>query len=307
MEAGFKRIKKTTKKLIRYSPLYLMMLPGLIYLFINNYLPIKGLTLAFKKYNYKLGVDDSPWCGLTNFKFLFTTRDAGMIIKNTIVYNAVFIILGTVFAIFVAIILNEIRAELPKKIYQIFILIPYLISMIIVSYIVFAFLSTDNGFINNAFGLNINWYMTEKYWPFILVIVNLWKGFGYNSIIYYATVIGIDSSLYEAAVVDGASRLQRIWNITLPSLRPTVITMTLLAIGRVFYSDFGLFYQVPQNSGMLYDVTTTIDVYVYKGLMELNDVGRSAAAGFFQSICGFIMVLTANLVVSKIDKDSALF
>ncbi|MCM1234241.1 MAG: ABC transporter permease subunit [Ruminococcus flavefaciens] len=301
------KLKKNAKKIARYSPLYLMMLPGLIYLLINNYLPIGGLSLAFKKYNYKLGVAGSPWNGFDNFKFLFATRDAGMIIKNTLLYNAVFIILGTIFAIVVAIILNEIRAELPKKIYQIFILIPYLISMIIVSYIVFAFLSTDNGYINNVLGLNINWYMTEKYWPFILVIVQLWKSFGYNSIIYYATVIGIDSSLYEAAVVDGASRWQRIWHITLPSLRPTIITMTLLSIGRVFYSDFGLFYQVPQNSGLLYDVTTTIDVYVYKGLIELNDVGRSAAAGFFQSICGFIMVLVANLIVSKIDKDSALF
>lgn len=149
--------------------------------------------------------------------------------------------------------------------------------------------------------------MTPKYWPYILIFVNLWKSFGYNSIIYYATVIGIDTSLYEAAVVDGANRWQRIWNVTLPGLRPTIITLTLLSVGRIFYSDFGLFYQVPMNSGLLYDVTTTIDVYVYKGLILLNDVGRSAAAGFFQSICGFILVLTANLVVSKIDKDNALF
>ena len=149
--------------------------------------------------------------------------------------------------------------------------------------------------------------MTPKYWPYILIFVNLWKSFGYNSIIYCATVIGIDSALYEAAVVDGANRWQRIWNVTLPGLRPTIITLPLLSVGRIFYSDFGLFYQVPMNSGMLYDVTTTIDVYVYKGLILLNDVGRSAAAGFFQSICGFILVLTANLIVSKIDKENALF
>lgn len=296
------------KNLWGHRELYLMMLPGILYLLINNYLPIGGLSLAFKKYDYSKGIAGSPWSGLSNFKFLFSTKDAGMVIRNTLGYNFIFILLGTVFAIAVAIILNEIRAELPKKIYQIFILIPYLVSMVVVSYIAFAFLSTDNGFINNSIlHSRINWYMTPKYWPYILVFVNLWKSFGYNSIIYYATVIGIDSSLYEAAVVDGANRWQRIWHVTLPGLKPTIITMTLLAVGRIFYSDFGLFYQVPMNSGLLYDVTTTIDVYVYKSLILLNDVGRSAAAGFFQSICGFILVLTANLVVSKIDKENALF
>lgn len=291
-----------------HRELYLMMLPGILYLLINNYLPIGGLSLAFKKYDYSKGILGSEWNGMSNFKFLFSTKDAALIIRNTLGYNFVFIVFGTIFAVAVAIILNEIRANVPKKIYQVFILIPYLVSMVVVSYIAFAFLSTDNGFINNSIlHERVNWYMTPKYWPFILTFVNLWKSFGYNSIIYYATVIGIDTSLYEAAVVDGANRWQRIWNVTLPGLRPTIITMTLLAIGRVFYSDFGLFYQVPMNSGMLYDVTTTIDVYVYKGLIILNDVGRSAAAGFFQSICGFILVLTANFVVSKVDKDNALF
>lgn len=296
------------KNLWGHKELYLMMLPGIIYLLINNYMPIGGLSLAFKKYDYSKGIAGSPWNGVSNFKFLFSTKDAGMIIRNTLGYNFIFILSGTVFAIAIAIILNEIRAELPKKLYQVFILIPYLVSMVVVSYIAFAFLSTDNGFINNSILHNrINWYMTPKYWPYILVFVHLWKSFGYNSIIYYATVIGIDSSLYEAAVVDGANRWQRIWNVTLPGLRPTIITMTLLAVGRIFYSDFGLFYQVPMNSGLLYDVTTTIDVYVYRSLILLNDVGRSAAAGFFQSICGFILVLTANFVVSKIDKENALF
>lgn len=303
------KVKKSGnwKNVFRHWELYLMMVPGMIYLIINNYIPMAGLVVAFKRYNYKDGIWGSDWAGLSNFKFLFGTRDAWLIIRNTIGYNLVFIVTGTVFAIAVAIILNEIRDKVSKKIYQVFILIPYLISMVVVSYIVFAFLSSDSGFINKTFGSHINWYMTAKYWPLIFVIVNLWKTFGYNSIIYYATVIGIDSSLYEAAVVDGASRWQRIWHVTLPGLRPTIITLTLLAIGRIFYSDFGLFYQVTQNSGLLYDVSTTIDVYVYKGLMLLNDVGRSAAAGFFQSICGFIVVLAANLVVNKIDKDNALF
>lgn len=296
------------QNLSRYRELYLMLVPGLIYLVINNYIPIGGLVLAFKQYNYSKGIFGSPWNGLNNFKFLFSTKDASLIIRNTLGYNFVFILLGNLLAITVAIMLNEIRGKMSKKVYQTVILLPYLISTVVVSYIVYAFLSTDNGFLNNSIlHQNINWYTKPEYWPAILIIVYLWKNFGYNSIIYYATVIGIDTSLYEAAVVDGATRWQRITNVTLPGLRPTIITLVLLAVGRVFYSDFGLFYQVPMNSGMLYDVTTTIDVYVYKGLMLLNDVGRSAAAGFFQSICGFVLVLAANIIVSKLDKDSALF
>lgn len=298
---------KKRRKLRKYWQLYIMLIPGALYLLINNYMPIGGLVLAFKKYDYQKGVWGSPWTGLSNFTYLFSTNDAYIMIRNTLLYNLAFIALGTVFAITVAVILNELKNSISKRIYQVFILLPYLVSMVMVSYIVYAFLSTDNGFINNLFGIRISWYTTEKYWPFILVIVYLWKNFGYNSIIYYATVIGIDSALYEAAVVDGATRWQRIRNVTLPGLRPTIMTLVLLSIGRVFYSDFGLFYQVPQNSGLLYNVTTTIDVYVYKGLMQLNDIGRSAAAGFFQSICGFILVLTANYIVSKIDKDNALF
>ena len=292
-----------------HRELYLMLLPGLIYLIINNYLPIGGLVMAFKQFDYSKGIFGSPWAGLKNFKFLFATRDAAIMIRNTLGYNAVFIVLGTVLAIAVAVIMNELRNKSAQKLYQIFILIPYLISMVVVSYIGYAFLSTDAGFINKSLlgGQRLNWYMTPKYWPFILTFIYLWKTFGYNSIIYYATVIGIDTSLYEAAVIDGANRWQSLWHVTLPGLRPTIITLTLLAIGRVFYSDFGLFYQVPMDSGLLYDVTTTIDVYVYKGLIVLNDVGRSAAAGFFQSICGFLLVMAANLVVSKLDKDSALF
>ena len=244
-EAKLKKTKKhgSWKNVFRHWELYAMMLPGMIYLIVNNYIPMAGLVVAFKKYNYKDGIWGSDWAGLSNFKYLFSTRDAALMIRNTLGYNFVFIVTGTVFAIVVAIILNEIRAKVPKKIYQVFILIPYLISMVVVSYIVFAFLSTDSGFINKTFGSHINWYMTAKYWPVIFVIVNLWKSFGYNSIIYYATVIGIDSSLYEAAVVDGASRWQRIWHVTLPGLKPTIITLTLLAVGRVFYSDCSIRYR----------------------------------------------------------------
>lgn len=291
--------------------LFSMMLPGFIYLLINNYIPMAGLTIAFKRFDYSKGIWGSEWCGFDNFTYLFKTQDALNIIRNTIGYNLVFIILGNVLAVAVAIMLNNLRGQMNKKIYQTVILIPYLISMVVVSYIVFGFLSQENGFLNKLIvsmgGDPISWYTTSKYWSFILVIVNLWKGFGYSSILYYATVIGIDSSLYEAATVDGANKWKQIWHVTLPGLKGTIITMVLLNLGRMFYTDFGLFYQVPMRSGLISSVTDTIDVFVYKGLTQLNDVGRASAAGFLQSVLGFVLVLTANYIVRKIDEDNALF
>ncbi|WP_330695659.1 ABC transporter permease [Acutalibacter muris] len=278
---------------------------------INNYMPMIGLTFAFKKINYNVGVFNSPWCGLSNFSFLFKTDDAFIIFRNTICYNLVFIILGNVVAIIIAILLEQIRTK-ALKLYQTCILIPYLLSITVVSYLAFAFLSSDSGFINNSIleplGIEpISWYSTPRYWPFILVFINLWKGFGYSSILYFATLIGIDGSYYEAAVIDGASTWQQIKYVTLPCLKTTIITLVIMAIGRMFYSDFGLFYQVPMNNGMLFDVTNTIDTYVYRGLLQLNDVGRSSAAGFLQSLLGFILVMGTNLVTRKVDPDSALF
>ncbi len=291
--------------------LFSMMLPGLVYLLINNYMPLVGLLIAFKKYNYSAGIWGSEWCGFSNFTYLFKTQDAINIVRNTIGYNLVFILLGNVVAVAVAVMLNFLRGKLNKKIYQTVILIPFLISMVVVSYIVYAFLSQESGFLNKLIesfgGEKISWYTQAKYWPFIFVIVNLWKGFGYSSILYYATVIGIDSSLYEAATVDGANRWKQVVHVTLPGLRGTIITMVLLAIGRMFYSDFGLFYQVPMRSGLISSVTDTIDVFVYKGLTQLNDIGRASAAGFLQSILGFLLVLTANYIVRKIDEENALF
>lgn len=306
---------KTRKKKIRwkrYLPLYLMMIPGILYLLVNNYMPMSGLILAFKRFNYSLGMWQSPWVGLSNFTYLFTGNEALQIIRNTICYNLVFIVLGTILAITVAILLNDVKNIKTKKTYQTLILIPYLISIVIVSYIVFAFLSQDSGFVNNtllkALGRDsISWYTSPKYWPVILTLVYLWKSFGYNSIIYYATIIGIDETYFEAARIDGATRWQQVWYITLQCLKPTIITLTLLSIGRIFYSDFGLFYQVPMDSGPLLNATNTIDTYVYRALLTLNDVGRSSAAGFMQSVMGFIVVFSANLLVNKIDKDNALF
>jgi len=296
----------------RTIALFSMMAPGFLYLLINNYIPMAGLVIAFKKYNYSKGIWNSDWYGLNNFKFLFATKDAFIIARNTICYNLVFIFLGTFLAVAIAIMLNEMKSVMGKKIYQTCILIPYLISIVVVSYIVFALLSTENGVINNSIlaplGIkSISWYTQAKYWPVILTFVYLWKNFGYTSIIYYATVIGIDTALYEAAAIDGANKWKQIWHVTLPGLKNTIITLILLAIGRVFYSDFGLFYQVPMDSGLLFNATSTIDTYVYKALTQLNDVGRASAAGFYQSVLGFLLILFANYVVSKIDKDNALF
>lgn len=307
-------VRKKSKKMAQRKmtlALFSMMVPGFLYLIINNYVPMAGLVIAFKRFDYSLGMWSSPWAGLSNFTYLFKTNDALNIMRNTICYNLVFILLGHLLAVVVAVMLNFLKGTMNKKIYQTLILIPYLISMVVVSYIVFGFLSQENGFLNKVIesfgGQAISWYTQAKYWPFILTIVNLWKGFGYSSIIYYATVISIDSSLYEAATVDGANVWKQIWHVTLPGLKGTIITMVLLAIGRMFYSDFGLFYQVPMRSGMIASATDTIDVYVYKALTQLNDVGRASAAGFLQSVLGFILVLTANFVVRKIDEENALF
>ena len=211
-----------------------------------------------------------------------------------------------------AILLNEITSMMLKKTYQTVILLPYLISMVVVSYLVYAMLSSENGFVNLSIlrplgKQEISWYTESKYWPAILIIIYIWKTFGYNCILYYATLVGIDRGYYEAAVIDGASRWQQIRHITLPELVPTIITLTLMSIGKIFYSDFGLFYQVPMDSGPLYDVTNTIDTYVYRGLIRQNNVGMSSAAGFYQSIIGFVLVLLANYAVRRISKENALF
>ena len=311
MKSKAKKDKKLKKRLIRYIPLYIMALPGLLYLFINNYMPLPGLVLAFKKYNAKKGIFGSANVGFKNFKYLFATKDAFVITRNTILYNVVFIIVNTVLAVFVAILLAEMTSKL-KKTYQIIILLPFMISMVIVSYLVFGFLSNDNGFLNNtilkALGKEpVQWYMQKQYWPFILVFVNAWKVIGYNCIIYLSTMLGIDRSIYESASIDGAGKWTQIAKITIPLLKPTIIMMTLLAVGRIFYSDFGLFYQVPQNQGALFSVTNTIDTYVYRGLLELGDMSMASAAGLYQSVVGFICILAANLIVRKLDPESALF
>lgn len=308
--AAPKKKKMTWKKFKRFIPIYLLMLPGLAYLFINNYMPLPGLVVAFKKYSAAKGIFGSSWVGFKNFEYLFTTSDAWTITRNTIGYNIAFILLNTVLAIVVAIILSELTGKI-KKFYQSAILLPNLISTVIIGYLVFAFFSVEDGFVNNtilsALGVDpVNWYSEPGYWPYIIIFVNAWKTVGYNCIIYLATLMGIDKSYYESAKIDGATKWKQIRYITLPLLKPTVIMLTLMAVGRMFYSDFGLFYQVPMNQGALYSTTNTIDTYVYRGLLQMGNISMSAAAGVYQSIVGFILVLGANLLVRKIDKENAL-
>lgn len=289
-------------------PLDFMLLPGMLYLVINNYIPMFGIYIAFKKVDYSVGIWNSPWVGLENFRYLFSTRDAFIITRNTLLYNASFIVLGIITGIIVGICLAELFSKGLQKLYQTTILLPQLISMVIVAYIVYAFLSNETGLVNNILGENaINFYAETKWWPFILIFINTWKQLGYNGIIFLSSIVGIDKSLYEAARVDGATKWQQISKITLPQLRPTIITLFILQTGRIFYSDFGLFYQVPLDAGSLYNVTNTVDTYVYRALLVSNNISTSSAASTYQAICGFAIVFAVNMIIRKVDRENAMF
>ena len=292
--------------------MFLIALPGMIYLIINNYIPMAGLFVAFKDYKYNLGIFGSKWCGFKNFRFLFVSNDAWIITRNTLFYNVVFIAVGTVVALAVAILLYELGQTLRAKFFQSALLFPHLISWIIAAYLFYALLNSSNGFLNKtvmpALGLEtFDWYAEKQYWPVILLLTYLWKHTGYTAIVYLAGISGINKDLYEAAEIDGAGRFKQIFTITLPLLKPTIITMVLMAVGRIFYSDFGLFYQIPMSSGPLMSVTQTIDTYVYRALMTNGNFALSSAAGFFQSICGFALISLVNWIVRKVDPENALY
>ena len=305
------KTKRKSNKIVRCLPFYVMALPGIAYLICNNFMPLYGMLLAFKKLDVRKGIFGSEWVGLKNFEFLFSSNTAFKIIRNTIGYNLVFLIVGTCIAVALAILLNEIRLKGFQKFYQSMLLIPYLISWVLASYLAYAFLAQDVGLINsilNFFGLpDVAWYTSKQFWPVILFIVYIWKNVGYMLIIYYSSIVSISADYFEAATIDGATKWQQIRFITLPLIKSTVVTMTILMLGRIANSDFGLFYQIPRNSGALYDTTQTIDVYVYNALMNNNDFGMSAAAAVFQSVVGFIFIMAANGVVRKISKKDALF
>ena len=288
-----------------------MVMPAGLYLLINNYFPMVGMFIAFKNIDYRVGILNSPWCGFSNFEYLFTTSEAWVMTRNTLLYNAAFIVVSNVCGILVGLFLANLLNKRMQKLFQTTILLPQLISYVIVAYIVFAFLSNEAGMVTTALrdanGSAPNFYSERGIWPFLLVFVSNWKQVGYNSVIYLAAISSVDKSLYEASSLDGAGRIQQIFKITVPMIKGTVITLVLLQIGRIFYSDFGLFYQVPMNSGMLFPVTQTIDTFVYRMLMVNNRIGMASAASVYQSVVGFIMVIAANFVVRKVSRDDAMF
>lgn len=305
----FKRFKANKELLF-------LVLPGAIWFLIFSYLPMFGVVIAFKNFRitgkgFIKSLIDSDWIGFKNFEFLFKTTDAWIITRNTVLYNLVFIVLGIVIPVCLAIILNEILNKKMAKIYQSAMFLPYFLSWVVVSYCLFAFLSVDKGYINHLlarFGHGeISWYTESKYWPFIIIFMSQWKGIGYGTVVYLASIAGIDKTYYEAAMIDGATKWQQIKNITLPLLKPVITILFILSIGKIFNADFGLFYQLPKNSGPLYPVTNVIDTYVYRGLMNLGEIGMSSAAALYQSVVGLILILMSNYVVKKIDNENSLF
>ena len=301
--------QKRLSRIKSYIPLYLMLAPALIYVLINNYLPMGGLVLAFKQFNAGKGIFGSDWNHFANFDFLLKNKNLPIFLRNTVCYNIAFIVVNLIVGVFIALIITEIRGKRMRQFSQSIILFPFVVSIVIVSYMVRGFLDYNTGMFNAVIkacgGTPINWYMEKKYWPAILVFVSTWKGVGYGSLLYIAALLGIDPSLYEAAAISGASRLQQIRYISIPHLIPTCVTVSLLSVGHIFNSDFGLFYQVPQNSGILAPVTQTIDTFVYKSMA--SNVGMSAAASFFQSAGGFILILFFNWLARRISRENALF
>ncbi len=305
-------IVKPLKDFRRNRELFFLGLPGVLFVIIFSYLPMFGIIVAFKDLRYDLGFFKSKWVGFKNFEFFMKTPYAWQMTRNTILYNLTFIILGLIIPVACAIILTELHNKRLSKIYQSVVFLPYFLSWIVVSYLAYSMLSIENGFINKSIltplGIQpIEWYAEPKYWPFILVFFQLWKYTGYNIVVYLAAITGIDPEYYEAASIDGASKWQQIWHITVPMLQTLMIILTLLAVGRIFNADFGLFYNVPRNSGTLQPATQVIDTYVYTALRNTSDIGMASAAGTYQAVVGCITVFTANMIVRKINKESALF
>lgn len=307
-------LPKKKRKLFRKKdiPLYIMALPTIVWLILFCYLPMSGLVLAFEKYKVSDGIFRSQFIGLKNFEYLFTTTDAWVITRNTILYNIAFILLNLVLSVLIALILNELRSKHAGKAFQTVYMMPYFLSWAVVSILLTAFLDYDNGFINKIFQMmgetgKTDWYKVKEIWPPLLIFINAWKGVGYQTVLFIAVISGIPNDYYEAAVIDGATRFQQAWYITLPQLRMIIAISLIMSFGNIFRGDFGLFYTVTKNSGALYPVTDVIDTYIYRGLINLGNTGMSAAAGLYQSVVGFIAILVANKVVSKVDPDSAMF
>ena len=291
--------------------LLLLSLPGGIWFLIFAYLPMFGILIAFQEYrpekNFLLSVLNSKFVGFKNFEFLFKSGDMWIIFRNTIGYNLLFIILGIVLPITVAMLLNELRNHGAVKVYQSMMFLPYFLSWVVVSYCLYAFLDPSKGLVNNILGKNISWYTEKDYWPFIIIFMSQWKGVGYNTVVYLASICGIDQTFYEAAMLDGATKWQQVKYITVPLLRPVITILFIMSVGGIIRSDFGLFYQLPRNSGSLYRVTNVLDTYIYRALMQSSEIGMSSAAAFFQSVVGFALIMIANKVAAKIDNENTLF
>lgn len=306
-------MNKLTKQNMRSNwSLLAMLLPGMILLLLFNYLPMAGIVIAFKKMNMALGILKSPWAGFKNFEFFIKNPDFPLIIRNTLGYNLIFLVVGNIVSISAAILLNELRKSRMSNFYQSVMLLPYFISWIAISYIVFAFLSMDKGFVNAAvlepLGIEpVQWYTEKKAWPPILIFMNRWRYTGYDMVIYLAAIVGIDKTLYEAATVDGAAKFQQIRYVTLPMLSPIIVVVVLLSLGRMFIGDFDLFYAIPRNSGQLFPVTQVMDTFVFRSLVQMGNISMAAAAGVFQSIIGFVLIVSANQAVRLYDPEKSLF
>lgn len=290
-------------------PLTILALPSIAFLFVFCYIPLYGLLIPFKDYKVSKGILGSKWVGLENFKFLVKSHDALRATANTVLYNVVFILVGTTICICIALMLYEMSRKVVKA-SQTLLLLPYFLSWVVISYALRAFLDMDYGMLNKVretFGLSpIMWYNEPKYWPGILLIAHVWKGMGYTSLIYYAALMGTDEQIYEAAIVDGAGRLKQIWYLSIPSLMPMISMMLILNIGKIFNSDFGMFFNLTLDSTLLYPTTDVLSTFTYRALMEMGDIGMSSAASFYQSVVGFILVLVTNAVVKKISPDNAM-
>ena len=308
-------MKDRMKRFKNNKELLLLTIPGAIWFLVFAYLPMFGVIVAFKRWRIHGGffesLMNSKWVGFDNFKFLFQSSDAWLITKNTVLYNIVFIILGIVLPVTLAILLNELLNKKLAKFYQSSMFLPYFLSWVVVSYCLYAFLSPEKGYVNGILqsmgGKGISWYTEPKYWPFIIIFMSQWKAVGYGTVVYLASICGIDKSYYEAAMIDGASKFQQIKYITVPLLKPVMIIMFITSIGGMFRGDLGLFYQLTKDSGALYPVTNVIDTYVYRGLMNLGDIGMSSAASLYQSFVGLILIVTSNAIVRKVDEENAFF
>lgn len=312
LETNFGQNKKRKLYEKGDGALYLMALPTVIFLIVFCYLPMGGLIMAFQNLNITKGIFSSPFVGLKNFQFLFSTSDAWVITRNTVAYNLVFILINLSVSITLALMLSSLRSGRYAKTVQTIYMMPYFLSYAVVAIVVNAFLHRDTGLVNNLLKTlgyvgKTNWYHQTKLWPPLLVFVNMWKGVGYQTVLYLAVISGISMEYYEAAVLDGASKVQQALYITIPHLRHIVGISVILAMSSIFRGDFGLFYNVPMNQGTLYPVTDVIDTYIYRSLTYLSNVGMSTAAGLYQSIVGFILVLIVNRAITKIDPDSAMF